>query len=153
MVKRHKEKCTLCPAGKRSMTPYTLTKHIEHVHNKQKTKKHRNNDRHKKRWCRICKKFISRRTTNHFGVHRTLGEMPDTPAHILPRPEPEKDHPPSEETVTDSAYDVASDMGASAFIEEQKEGAIPTDEDHVPQRTPQFGNVIEITKQMKTLKF
>ena len=86
-------------------------------------------------------------------MHKTLGEMPDTPVHIFHRPEPEINHPPPDEPVNDSTYEAVSDMGASAFIEEQKEDVVPTNEDGSPHRTPQFGNVIEITKQMKTLKF
>ena len=153
MAKRHKVTCTLCPPGKRSMTPYTLRKHVEHVHDKKKLTKDRKIDRHAKRWCRICKKFITRRTTNHFRVHKTLGELTDTPFQAITIPEPETTHPQSDEPAHDTAYEAVSDMGGSAFMEEQKEDAIPANDDHEYQITPHFGNVTEITKQMKTLKF
>ena len=151
MAKRRKQTCTLCPPGKRSMTPYTLRKHVEHVHSKQKSTKDRKTDRHAKRWCRICKKFINRRTTNHFRVHKTLGDLTDTPFQTFTIPEPESNHPPPNESVNESAHEAVSDMGGSAFMEEQKEDAIPANDDHEHQITPHFGNVTEITKQMKTL--
>ena len=105
MPKHNKLKCAKCPEEKRSMTPWTLKKHIERVHDAQKVRKDRKLDRHTIRWCKTCQKFIRANNDKHFEQHMQHGERTNTPIHLLPKPEPEIEHPPVEEPVNDQAFD------------------------------------------------